>query len=100
MPLVALLNQRCGVNDVFKRELVIPQSFDSSCLGAVILGMLATGKISHFHEMTQKMICQHVHHPISEHVTIYQEIFPIYQRLTHYYKHEYETLVQIQRKYE
>lgn len=88
------------LTDVFNRELVVPQSFDSSCLGAVILGMLATGKISHFHEMTQKMICQHVHHPISEHVTIYQEIFPIYQRLTHYYKHEYETLVQIQRKYE
>ena len=34
--------------DIFDLEVIVPESYESSCLGACILGLYATGKIESF----------------------------------------------------
>ena len=34
--------------DIFDMEVIVPESYESSCLGACILGLYATGKIDSF----------------------------------------------------
>lgn len=85
--------------DVFDKPVVIPESFESSCLGAVVLGMYATGEIDDF-SIVSKMIGQtHTHEPGETAAGIYRELLPIYIRLSRLLTAEYESIADFQRKH-
>jgi gluconokinase len=85
--------------DIFNMEVVVPESFESSCLGAVVLGMYAFGEIEDFSIMSDLVGSTHVHKPIQANVEMYQELIPIYIRLSRLLQEEYGPIVTYQNKW-
>ncbi|GER66490.1 gluconate kinase [Weizmannia acidilactici] len=85
--------------DIFNQEVVVPESFESSCLGAIVLGMYALGKIDDFSIVSEWVGSTHTHRPIPENVTIYEEILPIYIRVSRLLEAEYGNIAAFQRKW-
>ncbi|MFY9946088.1 MAG: FGGY-family carbohydrate kinase, partial [Exiguobacterium chiriqhucha] len=82
--------------DIFDTPVVVPESHESSCLGAVMLGEYAFGDIDDFTAVPQ---VTHEHAPNHEATTIYRELLPIYIRLSRHLAEEYEAISAFQRKY-
>lgn len=72
--------------DIFDQEVVVPESFESSCLGAIVLGMYALGEIDDFSIMKQLVGSTYSHQPIQENVDIYQDLTAIYIRISQYWR--------------
>jgi gluconokinase len=85
--------------DVFDKPVIIPESFESSCLGAVVLGMYATGEIKDFSIVSEMIGATHTHSPHEETAEVYRELLPIYIRLSRLLKEEYESISNFQRKH-
>ncbi|MBD1381561.1 gluconokinase [Metabacillus arenae] len=82
--------------DVFNQEVVLPESVESSCLGACVLGLYSLGEISSLEEV-EKMVGSTISHlPNKEVSKVYQELMPIYIRLGRLYEQEYEAIAQFQ----
>jgi gluconokinase len=82
--------------DIFDQDVIVPESFESSCLGAVVLGLYATGE-SETLDIVKGMIgTTHTHHPLKENVEIYQKLLPIYIRLSRVLEEEYESIADFQ----
>jgi gluconokinase len=84
--------------DIFDQEVVVPESFESSCLGATVLGLYALGKVDSFDIMENLVGSTHHHIPISENVELYQELIPIFIRLSRAMEKEYHAIAEFQRK--
>lgn len=85
--------------DVFDKPVVIPESFESSCLGAVVLGMYAIGEIDDFSIVSDMIGQTHTHEPQEASAGIYRELLPIYIRLSRLLTAEYESIADFQRKH-
>lgn len=85
--------------DIFNQEVVVPESFESSCLGAIVLGMYALGKIDDFSMMSEWVGTTHAHQPIPENVEIYEDLIPIYIRLSRLLSEEYGAITSFQQKW-
>src|SRR5690606_22474189 len=85
--------------DVFGKPVVIPESFESSCLGAVVLGMYATGEIEDFSIVSEMIGQTHTHEPDEAVAGVYRELLPIYIRLSRLLTEEYESISDFQRKH-
>lgn len=85
--------------DVFGKPVVIPESFESSCLGAVVLGMYATGEIEDFSIVSEMIGQTHTHEPDEAAAGVYRELLPIYIRLSRLLTEEYESISDFQRKH-
>jgi gluconokinase len=85
--------------DIFNQEVVVPESFESSCLGAVVLGMYALGEIEDFSIMSELVGSTHAHQPIEENVAIYEDLIPIYIRLSRLLSEEYGAISSFQQKW-
>lgn len=82
--------------DIFNREVAIPETYESSCLGAALLGLYALGEVKDLastqainHEIYQ-------HQPIEKNVAVYQQILPIYTRLLDSFQNEYQAIAKLQ----
>ncbi|GGH29845.1 gluconokinase [Paenibacillus segetis] len=85
--------------DIFDQKIVIPESYESSCLGAVVLGLYALGHIDSF-EIVKDMIGEtYEHTPNKKHATIYKELLPIYIRVSRKFEEDYEAISKFQSKY-
>lgn len=84
--------------DIFGQEVVVPESFESSCLGAAVLGLYALGKIDSFDIMENLVGSTHRHLPIKENVDIYEDLIPIYIRISRVLENEYQAIAEFQRK--
>ncbi|WP_214744450.1 gluconokinase [Exiguobacterium sp. s189] len=82
--------------DIFDTPVVVPESHESSCLGAVMLGEYAFGDIEEFQEVPQ---VTHEHTPNMEATNVYRELLPIYIRLSRHLSEEYEAISAFQRKH-
>lgn len=82
--------------DIFDTPVVVPESHESSCLGAVMLGEYAFGDIDDFTAVPQ---VTHEHTPNMEATTVYRELLPIYIRLSRHFEEEYEAISDFQRKH-
>jgi gluconokinase len=82
--------------DIFAREVTIPESYESSCLGAAILGLYAVGKIKDLTQAEQINSDVYQQLPIAANVAVYQQILPIYCRLLDSFKNEYMAIAQLQ----
>jgi gluconokinase len=85
--------------DVFDKPVTIPESFESSCLGAVVLGMYATGEIKDFSIVSEMIGSTHTHEPGVAASAIYRELLPIYIRLSRLLAEEYESISEFQQKH-
>ncbi|MBR2565095.1 MAG: gluconokinase [Paenibacillus sp.] len=86
------------MSDIFNQEVVVPESFESSCLGAVVLGLYATGRIKSLHAVSSMVGTTHRHTPVKKHASIYQELLPIYIRISRKLEDEYADIAEFQRK--
>jgi len=85
--------------DIFNQEVVVPESFESSCLGAVVLGMYALGEIEDFSIMSELVGSTHAHQPIESNVEIYNDLTPIYIRVSRVLENEYGPITSFQEKW-
>lgn len=85
--------------DIFNHEVVIPESFESSCLGAAILGLYSLGEVDSLNVVSDMVGATYQHTPIQENVTIYEDLTPIYIRLSRIFKDEYESMADFQKKW-
>ncbi|WP_150283943.1 gluconokinase [Rummeliibacillus sp. TYF-LIM-RU47] len=85
--------------DIFNQEVSVPESFESSCLGAIVLGMYALGEIEDFSIVSEWVGSTHLHKPIEENVELYVELIPIFIRISRMLSQEYEDISKFQEKW-
>ncbi|MBN8198915.1 MULTISPECIES: gluconokinase [Bacillaceae] len=85
--------------DIFNQEVVVPESYESSCLGAAILGLYALGVVEDLNVVSDMVGATFSHQPKEEDAKVYRELMPIYIRLSRLFENEYESLSDFQRKY-
>ena len=84
--------------DIFNKEVIIPASYESSCLGAAILGLYALEKISDITEFKFHRNFDTRRFPTADNVAKYQQILPIYFRLIESFKREYKAIAKLQQE--
>ncbi|WP_330937996.1 gluconokinase [Bacillus licheniformis] len=83
--------------DIFESEVVVPESYESSCLGACILGLYATGKINSFDVVSDMVGSTHRHAPKEESAKEYRKLMPIFINLSRALENEYTQIANYQR---
>ena len=78
--------------DVFNLQVNFPESIESSCLGAVMLGKYAIGEADDLFALCTEQQEKYHHKPNMAHAKKYAELMPIYRRLAEKFKEEYEHL--------
>ncbi|MFM7423598.1 MAG: gluconokinase [Elainella sp.] len=82
--------------DVFNQPITIPEQYESSCLGAAILGLYALKQIDSLQVEPQMIGSTHQHQPVVEQAAIYQKILPLYGRLLDRFQAEYGAIAALQ----
>lgn len=85
------------MSDIFESEVVVPESYESSCLGACILGLYATGTIQSFEVATEMIGSTFKHTPNEEAVKEYRQLLPIFINLSRALANEYTQIASYQR---
>ncbi|MFD1773922.1 gluconokinase [Paenibacillus rhizophilus] len=84
--------------DIFDQEVVVPESFESSCLGAVVLGLYATGRIDSLNAVFGMIGTTHRHMPIKANANVYKQLLPIFISLFRSLESQYEAISKFQRE--
>jgi gluconokinase len=84
--------------DIFEREVVVPESVESSCLGACVLGLYALEKIASLEVIGDMVGATHRHLPIAENVALYRRLWPIYAAIPNLMAQQYRALSEFQRQ--
>ncbi len=82
--------------DIFNREVTIPEHYESSCLGAAVLGLYALGRVPSLDAVSTMIGETYRHQPIPENVRAYQKILPVFERLTVLFEREYDAIAALQ----
>ncbi|MGG3563846.1 gluconokinase [Neobacillus rhizosphaerae] len=85
------------MSDIFDLEVVVPESYESSCLGACILGLYATGKINSFEVVSEMIGSTHKHAPKEEAAKEYRQLVPIFINLSRALEEDYTRIANYQR---
>ncbi|GGB01131.1 gluconokinase [Macrococcus hajekii] len=84
--------------DIFDENLIVPESYESSCLGAVVLGQYALDLQPDFTHVTEWIGTAHEHSPQSKNVAIYREILPLYFDIAQSLTEQYTRIANFQRR--
>ncbi|MGE7759576.1 gluconokinase [Peribacillus sp. NPDC097895] len=85
------------MSDIFASEVVVPESYESSCLGACILGLYATGKIESFEVVSEMIGSTNIHTPKEEATKEYRQLLPIFINLSRILEEDYTRISNYQR---
>nr|WP_239549124.1 gluconokinase [Scopulibacillus daqui] len=85
--------------DIFGQNVTIPESFESSCLGAAVLGLYAIGEIDSLDVVSDMIGITHKHQPIPENVEVYNELKPIFLSFSRRMAEEYHRIADFQRNH-
>ncbi|AZH31853.1 MULTISPECIES: gluconokinase [Paenibacillus] len=85
------------MSDIFASEVVVPESYESSCLGACILGLYATGKIQSFEVVSEMIGSTNKHAPKEEATKEYRKLLPIFINLSRVLEDDYTRIANYQR---
>jgi gluconokinase len=85
--------------DIFNQEVIVPESYESSCLGAVILGLYALGEVDDLTIVSEMVGSTYSHKPDEEHAEVYRELLPVYIRLSRLFQSEYASIADYQRRH-
>ncbi|MBN9654183.1 gluconokinase [Halobacillus sp. GSS1] len=84
--------------DIFESEVAVPESYESSCLGACILGLYATGKVESFEVASEMIGSTHQHTPVEEASHEYRQLLPIFIDLSRRLSSDYTRIAEYQRR--
>ncbi|MGI2328165.1 gluconokinase [Planococcus sp. YIM B11945] len=84
--------------DIFESEVAVPESYESSCLGACILGLYAKGEIDSFEIVSDMIGNTYKHLPNDAAVENYRQLLPIFIDLSRVLEKDYERIAAYQRK--
>jgi len=87
------------LSDIFNQEIHVSQTIESAALGAVVLGRYALDDIKELEEVKEMVGTKTITKPNKENVDIYQELMPIYIRLSHLFEKEYDAISDFQLKH-
>lgn len=87
------------VADIFNVDVFVPESFESSCLGAAMLGLYSLGEIKELKVSSGMIGSTHHHQPNPNNVAIYADLAPIFIRLSGLLKAEYQEIAAFQKKW-
>ncbi|NIK68685.1 gluconokinase [Paenibacillus sp. BK720] len=87
------------MSDIFEQEVHVPESFESSCLGAAILGLYSIGEVDSLHVVSGMMGTSHKHLPEQANVERYKELSRIYVRISRLLTSEYKEIAAYQKKW-
>jgi gluconokinase len=85
------------MSDIFASEVVVPESYESSCLGACILGLYSLGKIDSFEIVSEMIGSTYKHTPKEEATKEYRELLPIFISLSRVLEEDYTRIANYQR---
>lgn len=85
--------------DIFDTQLSVPESYESSCLGACVLGMNALGEIDDFSIIEQMVGTTHEHQPDPNTVDIYQQLVKIFIKISRSLTESYSEIADFQRQH-
>ncbi|MCO4852471.1 gluconokinase [Bacillus vallismortis] len=85
------------MSDIFESEVVVPESYESSCLGACILGLYALGEIDSFDAVSDMVGSTHRHTPIEDSAKEYRKLIPIFIDLSRSLENQYTQIADYQR---
>lgn len=83
--------------DIFNREVVVPESVESSCLGAAVLGLFALGMVRSLDVIADMVGASTRHVPVAANVAVYERLRPIFMAIPHKLADEYRALSAFQR---
>ncbi len=83
--------------DIFASDVVVPESFESSCLGACILGLYASGNIDSFEMVSEMVGSTFKHTPKEEAMKEYRQLLPIFINLSRILEDDYTRISNYQR---
>ena len=84
--------------DVFGQEITFPESYESSCRGATLLGMYALGDIDSLDVADEMRQTTTSHHPQEDSVAVYEELMEIFTRLYERLEPEFKEISDFQRR--
>ncbi|WP_322923463.1 gluconokinase [Paenibacillus campi] len=84
--------------DIFEQEVSVPESIESSCLGAVVLGLYGLGRIESLDAVNGMIGSTHAHVPIPKHTHVYHQLLPIYVSIFRSLEQQYSALAQFQNR--
>ncbi|MFD1953133.1 gluconokinase [Paenibacillus thailandensis] len=82
--------------DIFDQNVVVPESFESSALGAVVLGLNATGRADSLNIVAGMVGSTHEHETNKANAAVYHRLMSIYISLARKLEDEYETIAKFQ----
>lgn len=85
--------------DIFDTDLIVPESYESSCLGACVLGMKALGEIDDFSIIEDMVGTTNKHHPNEDNVRTYQQLISIFINLSRSLEARYTEIAAFQREH-
>lgn len=85
--------------DIFDTNLIVPESYESSCLGACVLGLKAIGEIDDFSIIEEMVGTTNAHQPNQNTVAIYQELVKIFINISRSITESYSEIANFQRKH-
>ncbi|WP_057873344.1 gluconokinase [Loigolactobacillus rennini] len=83
--------------DIFEQKVTIPQSFESSCLGAAVIGMLSLDLVDDLSAVKSMVGSTNVHQPNPANFSVYRELIPIWIRVGRAMASEYANIANFQR---
>ncbi|MCD2255478.1 gluconokinase [Agrilactobacillus fermenti] len=83
--------------DVFEQEVNIPESFESSCLGAAVMAMYSLGIVDDLSVVKDMVGVTKSHQPNEDNFKNYRELIPIWIRVGQDLKDNYEAIAGYQR---
>ena len=84
--------------DLFNRDVVVPETFESSCLGAAVLGLYALGRVDSLDVVGDMVGATHRHIPVAKNVAVYQRLLPIFTALPVQLETQYRQIAQFQQE--
>ncbi|GEK91070.1 gluconokinase [Alkalibacterium kapii] len=85
--------------NIFNQEVHIPQTVEGACLGAAVLGKYAIGEIDDLREVENMVETKAISVPEKEEVAVYEELMPLYIRLSRLFEQEYDAITEFQQKF-
>ena len=90
-------NWRQMLADIFDRPVVVPESIESSCFGAAMLGLHAMGRLKHLANVTKLIGATFRHEPVAANVAAYAKLMPIFEALPRRLEEQYRAIAAFQR---
>ena len=86
------------LTDVVQQDVFMPESYESSCLGAVLMGLKSAGIIDDLKAVKSMIGSEHQHKPNAQESVVYKEIFPLYHKLSRQFSQNFEELGLLQER--